>query len=336
MLHVGLDMHKHFSAVAVLDDEGRVLDEQRLDHADRDRLVEYFQKLAGRAVVVIEAVRNWYWLYELLEGLGVTVRLVHTRKVRLIAESTVKTDRIDAVILAQLERTGFLPVAYIPTRQVRDQRELLRFRLSLVHLRTEIKNRVHAVIDKLGIQHCFSDLFGQAGRKFLAAVELRPVYRRELDNYLELLEELDQRIAAAGREIQAQLRPDPRAELLMTIPGVGVLTAHLLLSEIGDIGRFASAKRLCAYSGMVPITRQSANHLWQGRITKEGNRYIRWAMVEAACKAPSHDYGLGQFQRRVALRRGALKARVAVARKLLVAVWYVLTYSESYRTRTVA
>jgi transposase len=329
-------MHKHFSAVAVLDDEGRVVDQQRLDHADRDRLVEYFQKLAGRAVVVIEAVRNWYWLYELLEELGVTVRLVHTRKVRLIAESTVKTDRIDAVILAQLERTGFLPVAYIPTRQVRDQRELLRFRLSLVHLRTEIKNRVHAVIDKLGIQHRFTDLFGQAGRKFLAAVELRPVYRRELDNYLELLEELDQRIAAAGREIQAQLRPDPRAELLMTIPGVGVLTAHLLLSEIGDIGRFASAKRLCAYSGIVPITRQSANHLWQGRITKEGNRYIRWAMVEAACKAPSHDYGLGQFQRRVALRRGALKARVAVARKLLVAVWYVLTYSESYRTRIVA
>jgi transposase len=117
--------------------------------------------------VTIEAVRNWYWLYELLEELGVAVKLVHPRKVRLIAESKNKSDKVDALVLAQLERTDYLPQAYIPPRPVRDMRELLRYRLVLVRLRTSLKNRIHALLDKLGIQQSFTDLFGKAGRKFL-------------------------------------------------------------------------------------------------------------------------------------------------------------------------
>jgi len=331
MLHVGLDMHKRFSEVAVLDDAGTVVDRQKLYHSDRDRMAEYFRPMAGKAVVVVEAMRSWYWLYEFLEGLGLEVKLVHPQKVRLIAESTVKTDKIDAVVLAQLERTGFLPLAYVPSRPVRDQRELLRYRQALVRLRTGLKNRVHALLDKLGIQQSFTDLFGTAGRKFLAGVELRPVYRLELDNYLALIDEADERIAGATRAIKGQLKPDPRAGLLMTIPGIAHLTAHLLLYEIGEIGRFPTARQLCAYGGIVPKVRQSGDHCWQGHITRTGSRYIRWAMVEAACKAPSHDQALGQFYRRVARRRGPLKARVAVARKLLVAVWHVLTEETPYR-----
>ncbi|MEO0081464.1 MAG: transposase [candidate division WOR-3 bacterium] len=147
------------------------------------------------------------------------------------------------------------------------------------------------------------------------------------------MEDVEGRIAAATRDIKAQLVTDPRAELLMTIPAIAHLTAYLLLAEIGEISRFLSPKKLCAYGGIVPATRQSAEHRWQGRITHEGSRYIRWAMVEAACKAPSHDHYLGQFYRSVAHRRGPLKARVAVARKLLAAVWYVLTYNEPYKPR---
>lgn len=333
MLHVGLDMHKRFSEVAVLNDRGEVENRQTLHHDNRAEMVEYFRPLAGKAVVTVEAVRNWYWLYELLEELGVDMRLVHPRKVRLIAESKNKTDKIDALILAQLERTEFLPEAYIPPRPVRDMRELLRYRLTLVRLRTGLKNRVHALLDKLNIQQSFTDLFGTQGRAFLAAVPLRSVYRLELDNYLELIDEAGSRIVAVGRDIKEQLVADPQAELLTTIPGVGILTAYLLLAEIGDIGRFPSAKKLCAYGGIVPMVKQSAEHCWQGRITREGSRYIRWAMVEAACKAPSHDYHLGQFYRSVAQRRGPLKARVAVARKLLASAWYVLTSREPYKPR---
>jgi transposase len=153
-----------------------------------------------------------------------------------------------------------------------------------------------------------------------------------LTNYLALIEDIERRIVAATKEIKQQLKPDPRAELLMTIPGIGHLTAYLLLNEIGDIKRFPTPGKLCAYGGIVPIVRQSADHRWQGHITKEGNRYIRWALTESACKAPSKDYALGSFHRRLKARRGNLKARVAVARKLLVAVWYVLTYGEPYKT----
>ena len=305
MLHIGVDFHKRFSRVVVLDDAGTVVERQTLQHDDRAGMAEYFRDKAGGAVATVEAVRGWYWMDELLAEAGVEMKLAHPRKVRLIAESTIKTDTIDATTLAQLERTGFLPQAYIPQRSVRDSRELLRYRMTLVRIRTGLKNRVHAVIDKLGIEHHFSDLFGLAGRKFLRSLQLRPVYQQQLDNYLELMEEVERRLRLVTQQIKASLRPDPRAELLMTIPGVAHITAYLLLWEIGDIGRFRSAKKLCAYAGLVPVTRQSADRCWQGRITKDGNRYIRWGMVEAACKAPAKDYGLGQFYRRVRTSRRA-------------------------------
>ena len=314
-----------------MDDHGDIQSEETLYHYDRARLMEFFSRLAGKAVVTIEATRDWYWLYELLEELGVTVKLANARKVRLIAEAWLKNDKVDPKSLAQLERTGFLPEAYISPRPVRDNREYLRYRLTLVRLRTGLKNKVHALLDKLGIKHPFADLFCPAGRRFMGQLTLRPAYQEELTNYLALIEDIERRIVAATKEIQRQLKPDPRAKLLMTIPAIGHLTAYLLLNEIGDIKRFPTPGKLCAYGGIVPIVRQSADHRWQGHITKEGNRYIRWALTESACLAPSKDYVLGSFYRRLKARRGNLKARVAVARKLLVAVWYVLTYGEPYR-----
>jgi transposase len=325
MLHVGLDLHKKYSTVVVMDDDGNIQLEDTLYHDDRPRLTEFFSKLAGKAVVTVEATRDWYWLYELLEELGVTVKLANARKVRLIAEAWLKNDKVDPKSLAQLERTGFLPEAYISPRPVRDNREYLRYRLTLVRLRTGLKNKVHALVDKLGIKHPFADLFCPAGRRFLSQLTLRTAYQEELTNYLALIEDLERRIVAATKEIKRQLKPDHRAKLLMALPAVGHLTAYLLLNEIGDIKRFPTPGKLCAYGGIVPIVRQSADHRWQGHITKEGNRYIRWALTEVACLAPSKDYALGCFYRRVAARRGPLKARVAVARKLLVAAWYVLT-----------
>lgn len=333
MVHVGVDLHKRFARVVAIDDAGRVLERQTLQCEDRAALVDYFRPKAGTAVVTVESMLGWTWFFELLEELGVTMKLANPRKVRMIAESTVKTDTIDALTLAQLERTGYLPECYIPPRPVRDSRELLRYRLTLVRVRTGLKNRVHAILRKLNVCHRFSDLFSPSGRRFLESLELRPVYRQQLDNYLAVLDDVTGRIQAVTRQIKAELLPNPRAELLMSLPGVAYLTAYLLLAEVGDIRRFASARRLCAYSGIVPRVRQSADHCWQGHITHEGNRYIRWAMVEAACKAPAKDYALGQYYQRIARRRGPLKARVAVARKLLVAVWHVLTYEEPYCSR---
>ena len=119
MLHIGVDMHKRFSQVAVLDDDGRVRKECRLEHNDRPQMVEFFGQYGDKAVVTLEATRNWYWLYDLMESQGVQVKLAHPLRVRLIAEAKIKTDKIDAKILAQLERVGFLPEAYIPPPEIR-------------------------------------------------------------------------------------------------------------------------------------------------------------------------------------------------------------------------
>lgn len=336
MVHIGLDMHKRFSEVAVLDDAGAVVDRCRLDHEDQERMRQYFELFEGAGTVTLEATRNWYWLYELLESCGLDVRLAHPLKVRLIAEARVKTDAIDARVLAQLERTGFLPEAYIPPREIRDARELLRYRLSLVWQRTGLKNRVHALLDKLGIGHHFTDLFGTAGRRFLETVELRAVYRETLDGYLAAIAYLDEAVKRVTRGMRKRLQADSRAELLLTIPGVGHLTAYLLLCEIGDVGRFSSAKRLCGYSGLVPRTYQSGERCWQGEITRQGNRYLRWAMVEVAYAATAKDASLAAFYSRLRLKKGAARARVAVARKLLVAVYHVLSRNEPYRYNVLA
>lgn len=336
MIHIGIDMHKRFSRVEVMNQSGEVLDTKTLFHDDREGMRIYFGGIDKPAVATIEATRNWYWLYELLEEAGLAVILAHPMKVRLIAEARIKTDAIDAHVLAQLERTGFLPQAYIPPRDVRDSREVLRYRLSLVSIRTGLKNRIHAILDKLGIYHPFSDLFGKAGREFLATVPLREVYREELDGYLSAIAYLDDEIKKVTREIKASLRNDPRAKLLMTIPGIAHLTAHLLLCEIGDIHRFPSAKKLSSYAGLVPSVSQSAHHRYHGSITKQGNRYLRWAMVEAAQKAFTKDRRLAFFYQKLKKEKGSAKARVAVARKLLVAVYHVLTYEEPYQPQSIS
>jgi transposase len=331
MVHIGLDMHKKMTEVAVLDDDGKVVDRRELWHDKLKEMSEYFRRYRGDGVATVEATRSWYWLVEFLEEHGLEVKLAHPLKVRLIAEARVKTDKIDAGILAQLERTDFLPEAYMSPRAVRDSRELLRYRMALVGMTTSLKNRIHVLLDKLGIRHDFADLFGKGGREFLAAVELREVYRIAMDGYLACLDFIGDEIKKATRELRSRLKPDPRAELLMSIPGVGHLTAFLLLAEIGDIERFPSAKKLCAYSGLVPRTYQSGEHCWSGSITRQGNRYLRFAMVEAAQMATSKDPALGHFYDRLKQQKGGAKARVAVARKLLVAVYHILRYGVPYR-----
>lgn len=336
MLHVGMDMHKRKTEVVVLDDDGNEVDRRELSHDDREKMIAYLEGIGADGVAAVEATRSWYWFVEMLEECGLKVKLAHPLRVRLIAEARIKTDKIDAGILAQLERTDFLPEAYIPPREVRDSRELLRCRLALVATATSLKNRVHALLDKLGIQHGFTDLFGKGGREFLATVELREVYRLALDGYLACLDCVAGEIKRVTGVIRARLKPDPRAESLMSAPGVGHLSAYLLLAEIGDIGRFPSDKKLCAYSGLVPRTYQSGDHCWSGAITKQGKRYIRWTMIEAAQKATDKDPALGYFYDKLKRSKGAAKARVAVARKLLVAVYHILKYNERYRYNSLA
>lgn len=328
--YIGIDFHSQYSSVAVMNDKGRIMDERRLYHTDKKGFSDYFSSFEKGAPVAVEATRNWYWLVDCLQDLGLDVKLVHARKARIIAESTIKTDKIDARILAHLDRCDFLPRAYIADKETRSQRELLRYYMSLVKIRGSVKNRVHAILAKNNIHHGFSDLFGKAGTVFLKELTLPPMFRMELNGYMELLENLKQLIQNAQREIKSSCKESPYVKRLMTIPGISYFSALLLASEIADVKRFKTYKKLCAYAGLVSTTHQSAEKTYHGRIIKDSNKYIRYALVEAVPIAVRKDPRLWSFYTNLRRKKGNSKAKIAVARKLLISIYSMLRNDTDY------
>lgn len=328
--YIGIDFHKQFSAVAVMDVKGKIIDERRLFHDQRDDLMAYFSQFHRDASVTLEATRNWYWLVDLLQEQGLNVKLVHAKKARIIAESTIKTDKIDARVLAHLDRCNFLPQAYIADRQTRSERELLRYHLSLTKIQTSVKNRVHAILAKHNVQHGFSDLFGRTGREFLKVISLPTIFRLELDGYLDLLENIGAILNQAKKEIRNHCRAWSEAELLTSAPGIGDLTGLLLAAEIADIHRFKTAKKFCCYGGLASSTRQSADKEYHGHIIKDSNKYIRYALLEAVPHAIKQDPKLWRFHNKIERAKGKKKAKVATARKLLVIIYHMLKNRAPY------
>lgn len=314
-----------------MDEKGKVIDERKLHHDQPEELTSYFSQFSRDTHVAVEATRNWYWLVDLLQEQGMNVKLVHAKKARIIAESTIKTDKIDARVLAHLDRCDFLPQAYIADPQTRSERELLRYHINLVKIQTSVKNRIHAILAKHNIQHNFSDLFGRAGREFLKVAHLPPIFRLELNGYLELLENIAAILNRAKKEIVHHCRAWPEADLLTSAPGIGALTGLLLAAEIADIGRFKNAKKLCCYGGLASSTHQSANKEFHGHIIKDSNKYIRYAVLEAVPHAIKQDPKLWRFYNKLQRAKGKNKARIATARKLLVTIYYMLKHRAPYQ-----
>jgi transposase len=331
---IGIDQHKYFSQIKVMDTYGKHIDQCRLEHSDREAMKAYFSQFPQGTSAAIEATGFTYWLTDLLMETGIDVHMAHPFKVKLIAEAKVKTDKIDARVLAELLRTNFFPEAYIPNPDLRQKRQLLRYRSMLVRMQTSLKNRIHALLDRHGIQKpkTFESLFCKQGREFLSDLDLPRVDRMVCDNWLEILDECKVRIKDAEKHIRRICKDDPRAELLMTVPGIGYITAYTLLSEIGTISRFASAKKLCSYAGLVPRVSQSASHMYSGHITKQGNSFIRFCMVEAAHTASRTDYRLAQWHNKLKRNKGGSIAAVALARKMLTMVWHLLSKHIDYKT----
>jgi len=230
----------------------------------------------------VEATGNWYYLYELLEGKTPNISLAHPLKTRVIAEARIKTDKISSGVLAHLLRTDLLPKAYIPNRETRDLRETLRYRASLVKVRTQLKNKVHSILSKNGVSSPFTDLFGKDGLRFLKDVQLRSCYRQALDGYLGIIEYLNALIQEVSDEIDERAELSQQAKLLMTIPGIGPYSALLILAEIGDIKRFPDARHLVSYAGLALSVHSSGGKTYHGHITKSGSRWLRWILIEAS------------------------------------------------------
>jgi transposase len=323
---VGIDLHRRRSFVTAIDEQGEVSLRRRIIN-DPDAFLELLGDAEGTHVA-LEATYGWEWLADLLGDAGFELHLAHPLRTRAIAAARVKTDAVDAAMLAQLLRAGLLPEAYIAPRELRDVRELLRHRVTLVAMRSAIKNRVHAILARHGVIHQHADLFGKAGRQFLATVELRPAPRQRIDSLLTLVENFDREIDAAAKEIDRQAKDDERVALLCQIHGIGRYTAMLIIAEIGDVRRFPTARHLCAWAGLTPTVRSSDGKARLGNISHQGSSILRWAVVEAATHVATRGGPLREQFERIAKRRGRKVARVAVARQILTLSYYGLRDGE--------
>jgi len=333
LVSVGVDIHKASGFAVVKDDGGRVVESFTFRN-DRCGIGEFVGRIAAfRDVrVAVESSGNfWVRLYEALEERGISVVLSNPSKTRAIAEAKIRTDRLDASTLADLLRAGLVAESYVPPKRVRDCRALLRYRVSLVQERTRVKNRVHALLDKHEISVGFTDLFGGRGRRWLRGLRLPGNDGMVLRLALEEIDKLDALIGEVSRAVAKEAVKDPRVELLLGFKGIDYYTAMVVLCEIGDINRFSSARKLVRWAGLCPSLHQSGSSRRMGKIIKQGNKWVRWALVQAAHQAARHDARLQVFFERVASRRGVQKAIVAVARKMLVSIYYVLKRGEPYR-----
>jgi transposase len=336
MYYVGCDQHKYYSYVTSKDKQGNIKDQVKLYHNDRDELVNYFSSLPKESTVLLEASGFEPWLCDLLQGMGVNVKLAHPFKTRAIAEEKIKMDKLSSSVLSDLLRADLVCEAYIASPEIRQKRYRMRYRQSLVHLRTMTKNKIHSLLDRLGLQAPqYTDLFGKSGRSYLEGLTLPSPYQKALDGYLALIDNLTVLIEQVDRELRKALKDDPQVKLLTTIPGIGTILAHFILAEIGDINRFLSSAKLASYTGIIPSLHQSGKVTYLGSITKQGNKYLRWAFVEAAHVAIRKDLYLGFYYGKLRHKKGSHIAIVAIAHKLLTYTYQVLKKQEPYKAKTV-
>jgi transposase len=329
MLYTGLDYHRSFSYITTMNDKGEIVGQKKLP--SNGEIADFLKDFGDRMEVAIEATPSWYWLYDSLENEGFNVKLSHPLKTKAIAYAKVKTDKVDSITLAHLLRSNLLPLSYVPEKPVRLNRELLRYRASLVRVQTRIKNNIHAILAKNNVSHSYSDLFGKEGITFLYSLSLPENYQIALEGYLSVLETVKREIQLASKRVQALAEEDQDAVLLMTIPGVGYYSALMIESEIGDIRRFPSAKQLCSYAGLVPSTYASGNTCYHGHITKQGSRWLRWILIEAAIHAVKRPGPLRRFYYKIERKKGGKVAKVATARKLLEWIYHMMKDDNTFK-----
>lgn len=322
MEYIGLDVHRRYSVAVRTDEAGTVLDRRRLENGE---LAAYVQS-GARARLALEATCNWYEICELVEPWVEEIVLGHPLKTRIIAEAKIKTDKVDATILAHLLRADLLPRAYLAPAPVRELRELLRLRASLVRVRTLLRNKIHAVLIKRGLKPPVTDLFGKKGRIWLEGeiAALPTAYKLAIETYLRLLDALAQEVALVSAEVDERARASEEAGWLDSMPGVGRYLALLILAEIGDIGRFPDREHLASYAGLVPSVHSSGGRTRLGPITKEGSPWLRWAMIQAAHAAIRTPGPLKSRYERLRQRKPHGTAIVDLARFMLGCVFAML------------
>ena len=327
---IGLDIHRAF-AEAVAWDEGEF---KRLGRVDmRRHLLEAFaKKLAKEDIVVVEATGNASSVAAVIAPHVKQVVIANPMQVRIIAHAKIKTDTIDAKVLAQLYASGFLPEVWIPDEPTQALRRQVTRRNQIVRQRSRLKNIIQSILHSHLIPSCpHADLCGASGRAWLFHQVLPEDERLAVERHLREFDRLGDDLKVIERDLARSALGDEGVKRLMTIPGVDMVVALAIVAAIGDVGRFEQSQKLVSYLGLNPSVRQSGpGPAYHGRITKQGRGHARGMLVEAAWAAARAPGPLRAFFLRVRARRGQHVAAVATARKLAVLIWHLLSKGESY------
>ncbi len=338
MNFIGVDLHKKSITVCVMDQNRRVLARKTIACTETDEIVTFFRKFRPFKVVV-EATASYPWFVELVEPMADEVILANPKKLRVIAESTKKTDRLDAQVLTEFLVLDMIPRAYQPTPRQREHRTLVRHRQFLQSRITSVRSKIHHILSNYNADR--KDLFSaQCGPAHFKEVPLSDADRFVIKQlWVEWQEHIAQR-EALTKKIKAFVAKAPQREkedraLLMTAPGVGFVTAEVVLSELAGYDRFRSSKTVCAYAGVVPAVRQSGDKRSKDmRITKEGSGLLRWALVESAWRLVRSSPKWRALYTRLKARKGKKRAIVAVARRLLCVLYAMLRTRIPYQIVT--
>jgi len=322
--YVGIDLHRRRSVVLRMDGEGEVLECVRIENSVRALLAEVAKAGPG-APVALEATYGWYWAVDALTGAGFAVVLAHPRGIKTMQNRRAKTDALDARELADLLRLGRLATAWIAPPQIRELRELVRYRHKLVHDRAAVKASIHAVLGKCGVIPEIADMFGPVGTKMLDALELPEPYASRVASQRRILAALTAEVVRLEIETARRLKDNTEYRALLTIAGVGPVMAAIFVAEIGDVHRFATADQLACWTGLTTRVDSSDKKTRYGHVSKQGSRLLRWAAVEG-CQRAREPY-LADKRRAIIQRRGRGAqhiATVAAARHMIKVVYYTM------------
>jgi transposase len=330
--YVGLDWAYRTAQWCALSAGGELAGEGQIP-ADRDGLARLVLELGDEVKACLEMMSGALWVRDELVGCGWQVEVADARKVKTVAPLAAKTDKVDARLLAELCRRQLVPALWLPSLDERALRERLRRRMHLVRLRTSAKGRIFGLQTQWGVRVSLARLRRADGLTLLERAGVPEVWRRSVSECLALIDFLDARLEPLEAELRPFAKADPRAVVLDTIPGVAELLALTIAVEVGEIGRFASPEKLVSYGRLAPRVRQSGQaRPRSGPLNKSGSRLLGWAAVEAAQQAwrdsnPWHDLYVDIARR----SRHSNAAKAAVARKVLIAAWHMLSRNEPFQ-----
>jgi transposase len=329
--YLGIDWAYRRAAWCAKSEGGAIVDEGFVP-ADEDGLARLVLRLGPEVRACVEMMSGAVWVRDRLQAAGWEVEVADARKVKGLAPLACKTDKVDARVLAELCRRDLVPAVWLPSLDDRALRERLKRRMHLVRMRTMARNRIHGVLTQWGLKIPVTRLRQPDAMALLEARGVPEVWRRSVAEALAVIDWLDQRLAPLERELGPLARADPRVVLLETIPGIGPLLGLTIATEIGDIARFASARKLVGYAGLAPKIKQSGQSARTGPLSKAGSKALRWAAVEAAQQAWRETNPWHALYRDVTKRQGKSNAgKAAVARKVLIAAWHVLSREQPFK-----